>query len=166
MPDRVYQIADLSPLEQAFLGVLALGLPPASLAGDPGLRLDVLTASAVALAEGRSEGHYLAGDATAPEFEARLSAAVLELDRKGIIALTAPPEINVTLVGVIADAAGRRHINFDQAPRIFDKYLAHACLEQLLQQPPVHAYLMRKYAESSEVWQRLMHQGYGSGPGP
>lgn len=159
---------DLTPLQQAFLGVLALGLPPAGLAGDASFRLDVLTASACALQEGRPEAHYLAagGAAAQDEFEQRLSREVIDLDRKAVISLGAPPGINVTMMGGIGDPGGWRRVNFEQAPRIFDKHLAHDCLESLLRLPDVHAYLMRKYGDGSEVWQRLMREGYGSGPGP
>ena len=159
---------DLSPLQRIFLGVLALGLPPASLAKDPTLRLDVLSASAAALGEAQPEDHYLqqGGEAAGEQFDAELTAAVLDLDRKGVISLGAPPGINVTMMGGIGDAEGWRRVNFEQAPRIFDKYLSHECLEELLRQPAVHSYLMRKYGESSEVWQNLMREGYGSGPGP
>ena len=168
MSEKVFQQEELSALEQAFLGVLALGLPPASLARDPSLKLDVLAATAVALAEGKAEDFYLNqdGESAADEFGERLSGAAIELDAKKVIALGAPPGINVSLMGGIGDGTGWRRINFEHAPRIFDKYLAHACLESLLRQPPVHAYLMRKYGDGSEIWQRLMREGYGSGPGP
>jgi hypothetical protein len=165
---RVYHPEDLSRLERIFLGVLALGLPPASLAKDASFRLDVLTASAAALEEGRNEADHLAPNGTeaAPAFEAELGAAVFELDRKGLIALGSPPGINVTLMGTIEDAGGWRRVNYEEAPRIFDKYLAHDALESLLRVGPVHSYLMRKYGDGSEVWQGLMAKGYGSGPGP
>jgi hypothetical protein len=163
-----YKLEDISSLQRVVLGVLALGLPPASLAKDTTLRLDVLAASVTALEEGQAEEHYLdpAGGTVTAEFDAQLTAAVIDLDKKGIISLGAPPGINVAMMGGIGDADGWRRVNFEQSPRIFDKYLAHECLEALLRQPEVHRYLMRKYGESSEVWQRLMREGYASGPGP
>jgi hypothetical protein len=167
-PRRVYQPGDLGRLERVYLGVLALGLPSASLARDSSFRLDVLAASAAALEEGRGEGEYLedGGEAATAAFEAELGRAVFELDSKGIIALGAPPGINVTLMGAIEESGGWRRVNYDDAPRIFDKYLAHDALESLLRVPAVHSYLMRKYGDGSEVWQDLVAKGYGSGPGP
>ena len=148
--------------------MLALGLPPATLAGDATFRLDVLAASALALAQGRDEAFHLdpGGHSASNAIADLLTAATVSLDEKGIISLGAPPGINVTLMGGIGTREGWRAIDFEQAPRIFDRYLAHACLESLLSQPAVHPYLMRKYGDGSEVWQRLMREGYGSGPGP
>lgn len=165
--EPVYQPSDLSDLERLFLGVLALGLPPATLAGDASFRLDTLCASAAALADGREEDALLDEEGHAEQgFERRLAEAVFELDRKHVISLGAPPGINVTLMGGIEDASGWRGVNYEQAPRIFDKYLAHDALESLMRQPAVNRYLMRKYGDGSEVWQRLMSEGYGSGAGP
>ncbi len=52
-------------------------------------------------------------------------------------------------------------VDLDRPPAIFDRYLSHQCLELLMRNKPVYDFVMGKYAESSEIWQRLREQGYG-----
>lgn len=161
---------DLTQLERAYLAVLALGLPPSRLAGDPSLRLDRLTAVTHALLRGEPASAYLRGEgpACAPDFEERLRQARGSLAEKGAIALDVPP----AGMGLIAlqsrDAfpTSQTDPDLDAAPHILDKFLSHRCLEAILRHPEVHAFLMAKYAEISVVWQRLRAEGYADRPGP
>jgi hypothetical protein len=162
---RAYTPEDLSPLERTYLGVLATGMVPARLAGDPWLRMDYVTAVCHALVEGRPQTAYLAGEG--PEisepFRQALTAAVLALDAKRVISAGSPPP-DVVLGPEMADLArprASRVIDFDQHPRIWDRFLGHACMEALFRNPEVYPFLMEKYQDSGDVWGRLYQQGYG-----
>ena len=158
-------LADLASLEQTYLGVAAVGLPPHALVGDPWLRLDYLTAVSHALVEAKSADTYLMGEGPEPkpEFLTALKEAVWALEEKSIIG-TSPP---VVLFSFDAPKPGKPDLSTidpNTPPAIFDRYLAHQCMNALLAQPEVYQFLMGKYAESSEQWQRLTEQGYGQGP--
>lgn len=160
-----YNIADLSSLERTYLGVLALGLPPAKLAGDVWLRLDYLTAVARAGMEGKPPHTYLIseGPETTPAFTELLKQAVYSLEKKDILGTSAPSVVFAFDVGSAA-APDVSSIDPNATPVIFDNFLAQQCMNHLLDNPQVYRFLMGKYAESSEHWQRLTEQGYGQGP--
>ncbi len=88
----VYYPEDLTDLERTYLGVLATGIVPARLAGDPWLRMDYITAVCLALQEGKSQTAYLEGNGPeiTPTFRQALTEAALALDAKGIIAAGTP----------------------------------------------------------------------------
>jgi hypothetical protein len=52
-------------------------------------------------------------------------------------------------------------LDLNQPPKVLDNYLAHRALDALLGHREVYTFLMAKYAASSEIWQRLVAQGYG-----
>jgi hypothetical protein len=149
------QPADLTLIERTYLGVLDTGMVPVQLAGDPTLRMDYVSAVCHALRQGLADGAFLAGDA-APDaaFLLELTAAVQRLDERGVISIAPPPPD-----AVLSPDAPRRAppavVDFDQHPRIWDRYLAHACLEELFGDPRVYPFLMGKYQDSGEVWARL-----------
>jgi hypothetical protein len=152
---------NLSPLERAVLAILGAGLAPASVAHDPSFRIDVLAAVILARIESKPDSSYLhaPGEAT-PEFQARTRDAIYDLTDKQILSTGGPPISGfVDLEGqqrVLADRGTAIH--FDQHPAVFDRYLAGRCLDELLRDPKVYAFIMGKYAESSEVWQRVYEQ--------
>lgn len=157
--------ADLSPLEQTFLAVVAAGLVPSGLAGgDPTFRLDHVTAVCQALREGREPAAYLAPDGTAadPAFQQALREAAVELERKGVIGFGGPPAAVVPLAGADQEPPRRdpAAVDFNQAPKVFDRFLSHECLDALMREKPAYHYLMERYAQSSEIWQQLARQGY------
>jgi hypothetical protein len=157
---KPYSPADLSLIERTYLGVLATGMVPARLANDPWLRLDYVTAVCLALREGQPRDAYLVGEG--PEvtaaFATVLTQAVLALDAKRILAAgTPPPDVlgGPELVRPRPPPA----LDFDQHPRIWDRFLAQQCMEELFQHPAVYPFLMDKYQDSGEVWRRLYRQG-------
>lgn len=155
--------SDLTPLEQTYLGVLAVGLPPHMLVGDPWLRIDYLTAVSQALREGKPANAYLLDEGPEPQpaFVTALKEAISLLEEKDILG-TSPPAVLFTF-GMPARPDLTR-IDPNTPPAIFDRYLAQQCMNALLAHPQVYQFLMAKYAESSEHWQRLVQQGYGQGP--
>jgi hypothetical protein len=159
--EPVVHAADLSLMERTYLGVLDMGMVPARLAGDPTLRLDSVTAVCLALREGKPATAYLdgAGPEPAAAFLADLNAAAFALDEKGIISVSAPPPDSVLSPDLHLPAprpAGR--LDFDQRPRIWKRYLAHECMEELFSDSRVYPFLMGKYQDSGEVWARLYKQ--------
>ncbi len=159
---KAYTPADLTPLEKTYLGVLATGIVPARLARDESLRMDHVTAVCLAIVEGKPRDTYLVdeGPDVAPEFRAALTEAALGLDAKGIIS-AGPPPPDVLGGPDIMRPKAPPVIDFDQHPRIWDRYLGHECMEELFQNPDVYPFLMAKYQDSGEVWGRLYHEGYG-----
>ena len=151
--------ADLTPIERTYLGVLATGMVPARLAQDPWLRMDYVTAVCLAIVEGRPPETYVVGEgpAVTPEFNRALTEAALTLDDKGIIAAGSPPP-DVLGGPDIMRPKPPPVIDFDQHPRIWDRYLAHECLEELFGDARVYPFLMGKYQESGAVWARLYQQ--------
>ena len=153
--------SDLTELERVTLGVLGAGLAPSSVAHDDSFRLDVLTATSLALLRGLSESAFLAADGTATAaFQRELSDAYYDLDAKRILGLGGPPVDALIMPGAEAERRVDRGplANFAQHPTVFDRYLAGRCLDELLRNPAVYRYIMGKYAESSEVWQRVYRQ--------
>ena len=156
----VLQRSDLTLLERTYLGVLDTGMVSARLARDPTLRMDYVTAVCLALREGRPPATYLEGDGPEPAaaFLDDLNAAALSLDAKGVISVGGPPA-DVVVSPDLAPDLDRprtpRRLDFDQHPRIWDRYLAHACMEELFQDSRVYPFLMGKYQDSGEVWARL-----------
>jgi hypothetical protein len=155
----VLRAADLPLLERTYLGVLDTGMVPARLAGDPSLRMDRVTAVCLALREGAAESTYLAGDEPSPAFLAALSEAARSLDRRGVISLAPPPPDTILAPeGLQPPRTPPQAIDFDQHPRIHDRFLAHQCMEELFADARVYPYLMGKYQDSSEVWARLYRE--------
>lgn len=155
----VLHAADLTPLERTYLGVLDTGMVPARLAGDPSLRMDRVTAVCLALREGRPAATYLEGDEPSPDFVVRLTEAALALDRRGAISLAPPPpEAILAPEGLQARRTQPRPLDFDQHPRILDRFLAHECMEELFADSRIYPYLMGTYQDSGEVWARLYRE--------
>ncbi|MFN8556131.1 MAG: hypothetical protein U0531_01835 [Dehalococcoidia bacterium] len=159
---KAYTPAELSPIEKTYLGVLSTGMVPARLAGDPTLRMDYITAVCLALVEGRPRHHYVVGDgpAVTEAFTRALTEAALALDAKGIISAGAPPP-DILGGPEIVRPRPPAAIDFDQRPRIWDRYLGQQCMEELFRNAEVYPFLMGKYQDSAEVWGRLYQQGYG-----
>jgi hypothetical protein len=160
-----YTIAELSSLERTYLGVLAVGLPPHKLVGDPWLRLDYLTAVAHAGMEGKPAEAHLQGDGPEPvaEFVSALREAIHGLEQKEVLG-TSAPSVVFAFDMAPSGPADLSSIDLTATPTIFDTFLAQQCMNVLLGNPQVYAFIMGKYAESSEQWQRLMAEGYGEGP--
>ena len=156
--------SDLPLLERVYLGVLATGIVPARLAGEPLLRMDYLTAVCVAIVEGHPQHLYVIGEGPElePVFAQRLLDAALSLDARAIISAgTTREQILSVSEEVMARPLPPKTIDFDQHPRILDRYLAQQCMESLFQDPAVYPFLMGKYQDSGEIWGRLYQQGYG-----
>lgn len=145
--------ADLTPLERTYLGVLATGMVPAKLAKDPSLRMDYITAVCLAILEGRPRDSYLIGEGpeVTPEFARALTEAVHALDAKGIISAGAAPPDALGGPDMMRPKPPAQ-IDFDQHPRIWDRYLAQQCMETLFQNPDIYPFLMGKYQDSADVW--------------
>jgi hypothetical protein len=149
---------DLSEIEQVLLGVLGAGLAPSSVAGDPSLRLDYLTAVSLALVRGLPREAYLVpGGATATQaFQRELTDALYGLEERKILGVGAPPA-DVLLTPEIEQPARSTHepvANFDYYPKVFDRYLTGRCVDTLLRNPAVYRFIMDKYADSSEIYQK------------
>jgi hypothetical protein len=155
----VLRPADLTLLERTYLGVLDTGMVPAKLAGDPSLRMDYVTAICLALREGRARDTYLDASKERPAaaFIEDLTTAAQSLDARGVISVGPPPP-DLILTPDAPRPSAPREIDFDQHPRIWDRYLAHTCLEELFSDSRVYPFLMGKYQDSGEVWSRLYHE--------
>lgn len=151
--------SDLTLLERTYLGVLDTGMVSSKLADDPSLRMDVVTAVCFALRQDQPREMYLVPGELLPTsaFLDDLNATVQSLDARGIISAGAPPP-DLLLSLEMARPAAPTTIDFDQHPRIWDRHLAHACLEELFSDARVYSYLMGKYQDSGEVWARLYQQ--------
>lgn len=152
----VLQPSDLSLIERTYLGVLDTGMVPAALAGDRSLRMDYVTAVCLALREDRPREAYLDEEQAepAPRFLESLTEAARSLDEKRVISFGSPPS-DLLLSPEMPRRSAPREIDFDQHPRILDRYLAHECMEELFADSRVYPFLMGKYQESGEVWARL-----------
>jgi hypothetical protein len=152
---------DLTETERVLLALLGAGLAPSSLAHDASFRLDYLSAVTLALVRGQPENAYLtpAGEAI-PEVQRELSEAIYDLTDKRVLSAGGPSaDPLVNLEGQQAPVADRSTpINFDQHPTVFDRYLAGRCLDELLRNTDVYHFVMAKYADSSEIWQRVARQ--------
>jgi len=155
--------AQLSDLERVLLTVLAAGLTPSSLAADPSFRLDVLCARTLALLRGEAPEQYLSTESQAtPEFQNELTAAIHRLMDRRILAGDGGDgsAAFLALEGEPAPvAAASGPVDFTTFPAVFDRYLAGRCLDELLRNPDVYRYIMDKYADSTEIWQRVARQG-------
>jgi hypothetical protein len=154
--------SDLTDLERVLLAVLGAGLAPSSLANDPSFRLDALCGTTLALLRGEPPLRYLMSDHEAtPEFRASLSEAIYDLsDRRVLMSAEPAPSTFVALEGEQPAPTDRSvPVNFDFPPSVFDRYLAGRCLDELLRNADVYRFIMGKYAESSEIWQRIARQG-------
>lgn len=152
----VLRPADLTLLERTYLGVLDTGMVSSRLAADPSLRMDAVTAVCLALREDLPRDTYLDGDGPEPTaaFIADLTAAVHALDARGVLS-AGPPPPDIILSPEMARPRPPATLDFDQHPRIWDRYLAHQCMEALFADPRVYPYLMAKYQDSSDVYARL-----------
>jgi hypothetical protein len=152
----------LSELERVLLTVLAAGLAPSALAGNPSFRLDVLCARTLALLRREPAQTYLASEAEArPDFQRWLSAAVHSLtDRRILVAGGESSSAYVPIEGE-PEPVGLSHelVDFNVFPAVFERHLAGRCLDELLRDPEVYRFIMDKYAESTEIWQRAARQG-------
>lgn len=157
--ETLLHAADLSLLERTYLGVLDTGMVSSKLAGDPSLRMDSVTAVCLALREEKPPGAYLVGDGPEPSaaFLDDLNAAAHSLDARGVIS-AGPPPPDLILSPELARPKAPMRLDFDQHPRIWDRYLAHECLEELFSDPRVYGFLMGKYQDSAEVWAKLYQQ--------
>jgi hypothetical protein len=161
---KVYAPADLSLIERTYLGVLATGIVPARMAKDQSLRMDFITAVCLAVRENKPRATYLEGEGPeiAPDFRRQLTEAVLALDAKKIISAGTPPsDLLLSADPALSSPPPPRVIDFDQHPRLFDRYLAQQCMEELFSNPDIYPFLMGKYQDSADVWGRLYQQGYG-----
>ena len=162
------ELAELSPLAQTYLGVVAAGLVPAHLANDDHFRLDYVTAVCHALSRDLPSGVDLEGDGPLPQpaFVDALRAVIGDLDARGVIVagagdghLAVVPFLDPTLGRLTAGELAKLDLN--RLPKVVDSYIAHRALDALLERPAVYDFLMERYGASSEIWQRLAAQGYG-----
>lgn len=163
-----HEYADLTPLARAYLAVVAVGLPSPRLAGDESFRLDYLTAVCAAVVEGRPANDDLDGDGPQPRaaFLDELRATIAGLDAKGIIIagagdghLATTPFLGVEMGGLTSAQVAKLDLN--QAPKVLDSFLSYRALDEMLANADVYPFIMGKYSESSEIWQRLAAKGYG-----
>ena len=154
----IYNPNELGELERVLLGVLGAGLAPSSVAGDPTLRLDYLTAVSLALLRGLPRETYLKPEsAQATEaFQRELTDALYDLEDCKILGVNAPPlDMLLGPEAPPAKRSGHEPIaNFDRYPKVFDRYLTGRCVDEILKHPAVYRFIMDKYAESSEVYQQ------------
>jgi hypothetical protein len=155
----VPSIQELNELEKVALGVIGAGLAPSSVAHDRSFRLDTLTAISLALTRGLDRDAFLDvnGDASAA-FQSELAGTYDALDRKRILGLGTPNDALLMPGEAPRSPRDQQLPNFDQYPTVFDRHLAGRCLDELLKQPDVYRFIMGKYAESSEIWQRVYRQ--------
>lgn len=152
--------SDLSELERVVLAILGAGLAPAAVANDSSFRLDLLSGETLSRLRGEPTSTYLQSQIEVkPEFRARVSEAIYDLEEKQVLSSGGPGPGLIDLSGRPQPQADRTNpVNFDQHPTVFDRYLAGRCLDELLRHPEVYRFIMGKYAESSEVWQRVYEQ--------
>lgn len=164
------KMTDLTDLERLYLAVVAVGLVPSKLAGDPQFRVDYITAVCWALSRDEAAESYLNGSGPdcSPEFARDLAGAMRALEEKGVIRIGAPPPGMGLLIldEPTRFATDWSSVDLDTMPQVVDRFLAHECLDALLNHHAVYSFIMDKYAESSEVWQKLTAAGYGDWPGP
>ncbi len=158
----------LSSLARAYLGVVAAGLVPASVAGDEGFRLDYVTAVCEALMGDLPASAHLEADGPQPKaaFLDDLRRTIGDLDARGVVIAGAGDSAVMML-----PSAGREidkltpaqmaQLDLSRPARIVDTFLAYRALDELLGNPRVYSFLMEKYSASSAVWQKLAAPGYG-----
>jgi hypothetical protein len=149
---------DLSDLERAVLAILAAGLVSSAIANDGSFRLDYLTAMTLAALRDEAEDANLTPDgAVSAEFQQQVCSALFNLADRRVLSLgSAPAAPLLTVDGPAAFVADRSvAVNFDEFPSVFDRYLAGRCLDEVLRNPDAYRFVMGKYADSSEIWQRL-----------
>jgi hypothetical protein len=157
----IFRPDDLTSDEQALLGVLCVGLPPARAAGDEHFRVDHVTAVVCSLFETGENAAYLDEDelTVLSVFRTRLKNVISNLADRGILAdqpagMPAPP--GSFEAGLAIDL-----VNPDEHPAVLDRVLAQQCMEVLLRNSVIYPYLMERYSASGEVWRKLREQGYG-----
>jgi hypothetical protein len=155
-------VADLSDVEQTYLGVLALGMVSAEIAHDTRFRMEHVCAVTHALRRGEPENSYSGpGENEASDaFRDALRQALIRLDIKRVIGI-GPPQDLLILKPSIPTEQGYGVVDVNRHPPIFDRYLAQRCMDELLNLPAVYRYLMALYAESSEIWGARYAQGGG-----
>jgi hypothetical protein len=156
-------VADLSPVEQSYLGVLSLGLVSADLAHDDRFLMEHVVAVAHALRLGEpAETYRGAGEFEASDpFREELRHALIDLDIKRVIGIGPPQDLAILRPSTPPEQAYGT-VDINRHPPIFDRYLAQRCMDELFAVPAVYDYLMGLYAISSEIWGRLHEQGYGA----
>ncbi|MSQ62097.1 MAG: hypothetical protein EXR43_05935 [Dehalococcoidia bacterium] len=162
------ELDDLDHLARTYLGVVAAGLVPAHLASDERFRLDYVTAVCHALARNLPPGVDLdrEGPQPQPAFLDALRSVIADLDARGVIVAGAG-DGHLVVVPFLDPSLGRltagqmATLDLNRPPKIIDSYLAHRSLDALLALPAVYGFLMERYSASSEIWQRLVAQGYG-----
>jgi len=162
-----YSVEDLTPLQRTYLGVLSLGLVSADQAHDSRFRMEYVTAVTHALMQSKPAGAFTAtrdgdGHWAADALRGDLRAAIVDLDRKGVIGVGPPEDFVILKPAVAASDAAYGDVELNRHPPIFDRFLAQRCMDELMENPAAHAYLMELYAESADVWGRLYKQGYGT----
>ncbi len=159
----VFDPADLTPLQQTYLGVLALGLVSADQARDPRFRMESICARGQAIVEHAPPERYLSDTEyeACDSFRAGLREAMIDLDRQGIIGLGPPHDLVVLTPSLESRETVYATVDVNRHPPVFDRYLAQRCMDTLLSQPDAHAYLMALYADSSEIWHELYQRGEG-----
>ena len=157
----IFRPEDLTSDEQAILGVLCVGLPPARAAEDEHFRVDHVTAVVCSLFETGESTAYLDKDeiTVLPVFRNRLREVISSLAGRGILAdqppgMPSPP--GSFEAGLAIDL-----VNPDEHPAVLDRVLAQQCLEVLLRNSVIYPYLMERYSASGEIWRKLREQGYG-----
>lgn len=155
--------ADLSPLEQTYLGVLAVGLVPADLARDPRFRMEYICAVCHALMQDLAPDALLGAEPfiAAAKFQQTLREQLVELDRKQIIGIGPAQELAIIRPGVERSDAFYGTVDINRHPPIFDRYLAQRCMELVMDNEPAHRFLIELYADSGDIWRELYKQGYG-----
>ncbi len=155
-------VADLTPVECTYLGVLSLGLVSADQAHDDRFRMERVCAVTHALLQGEPETTLLvAAESATPAFRDELRAAMVDLDQKGVIGIGPPQDLVILRPAAERPGDGYGSVDINRHPPIFDRYLAQRCMDELLANPAVHQFLIALYAESGEVWHTLYQQGYG-----
>jgi len=156
-------VADLTPVEQTYLGVLALGLVSADLAHDSRFRMEHVCAVAHALRLHEPTDAYLGPDEqeASESFREEMRRSMIDLDIKRVIGIGPPQDLAILKPSVPPEQAYGA-VDINRHPPIFDRYLAQRCMDDLLAVPAAYDYLMDLYAQSSEIWGRLHAQGYGN----
>ncbi len=158
---------DLSAVQRTYLGVLSLGLVSADQAKDNRFRIEYVSAGAHALFNGLQRDAYLEPDsggdcAAGAPFRGELRAAIIDLDRKGVIGVGPPQDLMILKPSAPDPDAIYGEVDLNRHPPIFDRFLAQRCMDALLENGAAHAYLMELYAASGDVWHVLYKQGYGN----
>ncbi len=154
---------DLSPLEQTYLGVLAVGLVPAELAHEARFRMEHICAVTHALVQGLTPEAFLGAEpfTAAPDFLQQLREQLIDLDQKQIIGVGPAQVLAIVRPGIERPGAFYGTVDINRHPPIFDRYLAQRCMELVMANEAAHQYLIELYADSGDLWRELYKQGYG-----